>query len=142
MTIVDANVLLYAVNKSDPQHHVASGWLARALNGVEALGMPWVTLLAFMRLSTAPHVFRAPLAIDDSIGLLRSWLGRRSVVIPAPTPRHLGLLSDLVTAAGTAGSLVTDAHLAALALEHDARIASFDRDFLRFAGVRLVIPTA
>ena len=140
MVIVDANVLLYAVNTADPQHDAASTWLVRALAGVEAVGIPWVSLLAFIRLGTNPQVFPSPLSLDDAFAVLRDWLARRTAVIPVPTSRHLGVLDALITEAGTAGNLVSDAHLAALAIEHTARVASFDRDFLRFRGVQLVVP--
>jgi toxin-antitoxin system PIN domain toxin len=140
MTIVDVNVLLYAVNSSDPQHDAASRWLVRALNGAEIVGIPWLTILAFVRLATSSRVFPAALSVGDAFGLMQGWLARRSVVIPTPTARHLAVLHGLVAGAGTAGTLVADAHLAALALEHGAQVASFDRDFLRFAGVQLVTP--
>ena len=140
MTLVDANVLLYAVNGVDPRHRIASRWLELVLNGTETIGLPWLSMLAFMRLSTSPRVFPAPLAVDDAVGLLRSWLALSPVVVPAPTPRHLDVLHGLISESGTGGNLVSDAHLAALAVEHGAGVASFDRDFLRFRGVRLVVP--
>jgi uncharacterized protein len=138
--IADANVLLHAVNRDAREHDVAHAWLAGALAGVEAVAFAWTVVLAFMRVSTHPSVLARPLRAPEAIGTLEGWLAAPAAIIVEPTSRHLPLLSGLLAQSGTAGNLVSDAHLAALALEHDAEIVSFDRDFGRFEGVRWRLP--
>ncbi len=142
MLLVDANVLLYATNRSAPHHDHARGWLDDALTGREAVGFAWTALLAFVRLSTHGAVFARPLTPEEAMGIVRTWLSQPPAVILDPTSRHPDVLAGLLAEAGTAGNLVGDAHLAALAIEHDATIVSFDADFGRFAGVRLRRPAA
>jgi toxin-antitoxin system PIN domain toxin len=139
--IVDANVLLYAVNKQDPNHKAARAWLEAALSGVETIGFAWQVLLAFFRIATSPRRFSAPLSVSEAATYVEAWLQQGPATVVHPTPRHLDLLTGLLDGSGTAGNLVSDAHLAALALEHAATIASFDRDFLRFRGIRLDVPS-
>jgi uncharacterized protein len=138
--LVDANVLLHAVNESAREHETARRWLLEALGATETLGFAWVVSLAFLRLATHPAVFPRPLSARQAVSVLDVWHGHRSVVVVEPTRRHLPLLSSLLTASGTAGNLVSDAHLAALALENDATVVSFDRDFRRFDGIRWRLP--
>jgi len=140
--LVDANVLLHAVNSSAREHAAAREWLRAALSGTEPVALPWTVLLAFVRLATHPSVFARPLSAEQAGATLEGWLGAAAAVIVEPTGRrHLSVLRGLLTAAGTAGNLVSDAHLAAIALEHDATVVSFDRDFARFEGVRSHVPT-
>jgi hypothetical protein len=115
---------------------MARSWLDGALNGSTTIGFSWVVLLAFVRLATHPAIFARPLMSGDALDLVRSWLAQPSAVLVEPTARHLDIMASLLSAAGTAGNLVNDAHLAALAIEHDADLVSFDADFSRFAGVR------
>lgn len=136
MNLVDANVLLYAVNEAEPRHEQALGWLDRELGGAEAVGFAWVVLLAFLRLSTKIGLFPRPLSPEAALGAMRTWVGEGPGVVVQPTPRHLEVLASLVGPIGTGGNLTTDAHLAALSVEHDAPIVSFDHDFARFTGVR------
>lgn len=140
MRIVDANVLLYAVNASTGQHDRARAWLDGALAGREPVGLAWTALLAFVRLATHPAIFERPLTAAEATGVVRSWLAQPAAVVVEPTPRHIDLLAGLLAEAGTAANLVNDAHLAALALEHDAVLVSFDADFGRFAGLRREAP--
>ncbi|MGI8929538.1 MAG: TA system VapC family ribonuclease toxin [Candidatus Limnocylindrales bacterium] len=140
MIVPDANLLLYAVDEYSPHHEAAGNWLEETLSGTETIGFAWVALLAFLRLSTLPKVFRAPLSVAQASGLIESWLAQPPVVIVHPGERHAVLLRELLQEVGTAGNLVTDAHLAALAAEHGAVIASADRDFARFPGVRVRNP--
>jgi hypothetical protein len=142
LRIVDVNVLLHAVNRDSPQHETARGWLVDALAGPEAVGLAWTVLLAFVRVSTHPSVFRRPLTPDEAIGTVRAWLEYPTVSIVEPGPRHLSVLAGLLTEAGTAGNLVNDAHLAALAVESGAQLVSFDTDFARFGDVRWSRPAA
>lgn len=140
MRIVDANVLLYAVNEAAPQHERARTWLDAALNAQESVGFAWMVVLAFVRLSTHPAVFPRPLSVGDALGCVRDWLAQPAAIVVAPTSRHVDILAGLLNEAGTAGNLVSDAHLAALAVEHDAVLVSFDADFGRFRGVRWRLP--
>ena len=140
MKLVDANVLLYAINEDSPHHKAARGWLDRGLSGAETIGFAWVVVLAFLRLSTRPGLFRRPLSAAESVGVMESWLSSPAAVVLNPTDRHLALLAGLLTESGTTGNLVNDAHLATLALEYGAEVASFDRDFTRFAGIRASVP--
>jgi toxin-antitoxin system PIN domain toxin len=138
--LVDANVLLHAVNERAREHGVASTWLRNALGGSEAVGFAWTVLLAFLRLSTHPAVFPRPLTSAQAAEVVERWLDSRSAITVEPTARHLALLRGLLERAGTAGNLVGDAHLAALSLEYGATVVSFDRDFGRFDGVTLRNP--
>lgn len=135
MKIVDANVLLYAVNESAPHHDSARTWLDRALDGAETLAFSWVVLLAFVRLSTKSGPFPSPLAVDDALDQVRDWLASPSATVLEPGRKHLDGLSTLLGDLGTGGNLTDDAHLAALALEHRAEVIMFDNDLGRFTGV-------
>ena len=141
MKVVDANVLLYAVNEDAPHHRISRTWLDDALAGSEAMGLAWIVLLAFLRLSTNAALFARPLSLEEAIGVVRLWLVQPAATMVHPTPRHVELLAGLLQPLGTAANLVNDAHLAALALEHGAEIVSFDSDFGRFAGVTWSAPT-
>ena len=140
MILVDANVLLYAVNEGAALHSTARRWLESALNGTTTVGFSWIVLLAFVRLATHPGVFHRPLAPREALDLVRNWLAQPTAIVVEPTARHLEVMERLLSAAGTAGNLTNDAHLAALAIEHDAELVSFDADFSRFEGVRWVRP--
>ena len=142
MKIVDANVLLHAVNSASANHAVARAWLDAAIDSDQTVGLPWVVLLAFIRLATHRAVFARPLEPGVAVGVVRDWLSQPTVVAVEPTARHADVLGGLLATSGAGGNLVNDAHLAALALEHDAEIVSFDTDFARFAGLRWSLPTA
>ena len=142
MKLVDANVLLYAVDEASPHHRVAKPWLERQLSGSETFAFAWAVLLAFVRLATNPRVFASPLAVDEALDLVESWLEQPCATVVHPTPRHLAVVRDLLAPLGTAGNLVSDAHLAALSIEHGAELCSGDRDFGRFPGVRWFDPLA
>jgi len=133
MKIVDANVLLYAVNTSSQQHAAANSWLTGALTGSEAVGFPWVSVLAFIRISTNRRLFSSPLPVTRAFDIVDAWLGAPPATVVAPSPRHPAILRDLLLKSGSGGNLTTDAHIAALAIEHRADIVTFDRDFERFA---------
>jgi len=139
--LVDVNVLLHAVNGDDPRHAEARGWLERTLTGRDVLGFAWFGLIGFVRLATKPTVFREPLSPDGALRRVRGWLAHPGSVIVQPTERHLDILDSLLASVGTAGNLANDAHLAALAIEHDATIISYDHDFARFVGVRWERPS-
>lgn len=136
MRIVDANVLLYAVNTASDYHDSALRWLDGALSGADSVGFAWVPLLAFTRLSTKEGLFPAPLRPADAVGQVVDWLAAPSAVLVNPTLRHAEVLTRMLEQVGTGGNLVNDAHLAALAVEHRAGIVSYDSDFGRFDRVR------
>ena len=138
--VVDANVLLYAVDTASVHHEPSRSWLDGALAGAEAVGFAWVVLLAFIRLGTNPSIFPRAMTADEASGQVERWLAAPAAVVTEPTTRHPALLRGLLNEAGTAGNLTTDAHLAALALEHGADLVSYDRDFGRFGGVRHRLP--
>ncbi|MGI8804837.1 MAG: type II toxin-antitoxin system VapC family toxin [Thermoleophilaceae bacterium] len=142
MKLVDANVLLYAVNEDAPHHAAARDWLDDALSGQEGIGFAWVVLLAFLRLGTRGGLFDRPLALAEAVRIVELWLAQPPAVAVHPTERHLALLHGLLDPHGTAANLVSDAHLAALALEHGAEVVSFDADFGRFEGVSWHRPSA
>jgi uncharacterized protein len=135
VTVVDANVLLYAVNSSAERHGEARAWLDRSLSGADTVGFSWIVLLAFLRLSTKVGLFPSPLPVDAALQRVRAWLAQPPAVLLEPTPRHLDVLAGLLGGTGTGGNLTSDAHLAALALEHRATVVTYDADFGRFPGV-------
>jgi uncharacterized protein len=140
MVIVDANVLLYAVDSASAHHEPARAWLDESLGGAEAVGLAWAVLLAFIRVGTNPSILPRPMTADEATDQVERWLDAPAAVVAQPTARHASLLRGLLQAIGTAGNLTTDAHLAALAVEHGADIVSYDRDFARFPGVRHRLP--
>lgn len=142
MNVVDANVLLYAVNSDAERHDEARSWLDRSLSGRATVGFSWIVLLAFLRLSTKVGLFPSPLPVDGALARVRAWLAQPPGVVLEPTTRHLDVLSGLLAAAGTGGNLTSDAHLAALAVEHHATVITYDSDFGRFPGVEWRPPRA
>jgi toxin-antitoxin system PIN domain toxin len=132
----DANLFLYAIDSTSPRHERASAWLAGAMSGSETVALTWVVLLAFLRLSTRPTVFANPLSPRETLDIIDGWLHRSCTTIVHPGDRHASLLRELLEAVGTAGNLTSDAHLAALAIEHGATLLSADADFSRFTGLR------
>jgi toxin-antitoxin system PIN domain toxin len=140
--LVDVNLLLYAVNEEAPLHVKAKAWFEETLSGTEPIGLEWTVLLAFLRLSTRGAIFPRPLSFDSALLLIRSWLDQPCSVVVGPGDRHLDVLEGLLRPFGTAGSLVSDAHLAAVAIEHGAELCSCDSDFGRFPGLRWTDPLA
>lgn len=142
MWLIDGNVLLYAVNRNSAHHGASKAWLDRSLRGTEPVGLAWSALLTFVRVATHPSASAHPLTVEAATRQMRMWLGAPAAIVIEPTARHGDVLSALLEEVGTAGNLVPDAHLAALASEHHATIVTFDTDFLRFPGVRSQRPTA
>ena len=136
MKVIDLNVLLSAVNRDAEHHEPARKWVEETLSGVERVGLPWVVLLGFLRLVSSPRVFARPMRNADALRVVDSWLAQPAVVPLTPGEDHWRILQDLLTRSGTAGNLTTDAHLAALAIEHGAELCSTDADFARFPGLR------
>jgi uncharacterized protein len=136
VNLVDANVLLYAVNSSEEKHSDSREWLDAALNGTEPVAFSWIALLAFLRLSTKVGLFPHPLSPQDAIDQVRDWISQPQSVVLDPTSRHVDVLAGLLAGTGAGGNLVNDAHLAAVAVEHGATVITYDSDFGRFTGVR------
>lgn len=140
MTVVDANILLYAYNADAPEHSRACSWLKALFASREWIGLPWLCLWAFLRISTNPRLFPRPLAPAESFKIVRGWLDVPRVRVVEPGPRHADILERLVTECQAAGSLLTDAALAALAIEQGAVLASSDRGFRRYPELRWTNP--
>jgi toxin-antitoxin system PIN domain toxin len=138
--LVDANILVYAHVSSFAQHEPARDWLDQQLNGAAPVGLPWASLLAFLRLVTNPRVFERPEPITDAWRQILAWLGCETVWIPQPAERHAELLSQFIVVPGVYAHLVPDAYLAALAIEHGLVLCSTDSDFARFPGLRWLNP--
>ena len=130
--LLDANLLLYAVHKRSAHHEVAVSWLTEQLNGSRRVGMPWQSLVAFLRISTHPRAFSRPLQPTIAWERVTDWLAAPVAWIPDPGPEHHRLLGELIARHKIAGNLIPDAALAALALEHGLTICSADTDFARF----------
>ena len=136
MKVVDANVLLYAVNADTTHHESSRQWLDRALNGADTVGFTWLALTAFLRISTRIDLFPSPLTTADALDVVRCWIAAPGGRVLEPTGHHLSVLERLLAQVGTGGNLVNDAHLAAVAIEYRADIVSYDDDFGRFPDVR------
>lgn len=137
MILVDANLLVYAHVESLPQHAAARQWLDEQLSGSGRVGLPWPSLLAFARLVSNPRVFERPLTVADAWKQVERWLNAASAWIPLPSAQHSQILAEIL-AAGVVhrATLLPDAHLAALALEHGLVLCSADSDFARFPSLR------
>lgn len=142
MKLVDSNVLLYADNRQAEHHQVSRGWLLNALAGPETLIVPWLNLVTYLRLSTHPRLHERPNSVTDSLRFVRAVVGVPVVIHGEPDGQHLDRVTECLAATGHGGNLVNDAHLAALALQYDATVITFDNDFGRFPGVRWSRPTA
>lgn len=140
MKLIDANVLIYGVNVASPMHGRARAWLEAAFTGDEAVGLPWVVMLAFLRLTTNARILPRPLTAEQATSLVDGWLALPNVVALDAGDDHWNTLKALLSETGTAGNLTTDAHLAALALEHDCELCSTDADFARFPRLKWVNP--
>lgn len=142
MILVDVNILLYARNIDADQHAASHSWLDLQLSGATPVGLPWASLLGFLRIATNPRLFRQPLAMAAAWEQVSTWLSAETAWIPAPTERHAAVLADLLALPGVHGNLVSDAHLAALAIEHGLTLCSTDGDFARFPGLSWRNPLA
>jgi toxin-antitoxin system PIN domain toxin len=134
--MVDANLLVYAHVTSFPQHDAARSWLDGMLNGQASFGLPWPSLLAFVRLVSNPRVFEKPEPVEKAWEQVRLWLSSEAAWIPLPTERHADLLHQFLSRSGLRSNHVPDADLATLAMEHGLILCSTDGDFARFDGLR------
>jgi hypothetical protein len=140
--LVDANLLLYAHIADLPRHDAARKWLDGRLNGTAAVGLPWASLLGFVRIASNPRVFERPRTVAQAWRQVESWLDCSPVWVPHPTERHREVVGRLLAASGMRADLVPDAHLAAMAIEHGLTLCSTDGDFARFPGLRWENPLA
>jgi toxin-antitoxin system PIN domain toxin len=140
--LVDANLLVYAANHSAPEHDQARGWLDDRLNGTARVGVPWPSLLAFVRLVTNPAILRRPVSVEGAWQQVEQWLSRDVVWTPEPSAGHVEILGPLMGLPFMTSRLVPDAHLAALAIEHGLTLCSTDGDFARFPDLKWENPLA
>jgi len=136
----DINLLVHAYNSESPVHAAAKKWWEDLLNGTQPVGLAWVAVLGFIRITTHPQILRNPMPVAWACESARTWLGQPYVSVIDPGTRHAEVLFGLLERLGSAGNLTTDAHLAALAIEHQAELHSTDADFARFPGLRWVNP--
>jgi toxin-antitoxin system PIN domain toxin len=141
MKLLDANVLLYAYDADSSHHAACRPWLNATFNSDEVIALPWQTILAFVRISTNPRATTRPLQRLDACGIVNSWLQRPNVAVIDAGDRFWRIFQDQVADAQIAGPMLTDAALAALAMENGATLCSTDRDFRRFNGLKLLDPT-
>jgi toxin-antitoxin system PIN domain toxin len=136
----DINLLVYAADETAVLHKPALRWVEATLSGTETVALAWLALIAFVRLVTNPRVFLDPWDAEKALAVVDGWLAQPAVTVVHPTDRHAAVLRDLLRPLGTAGNLTSDAHLAALAIEHGATLCSCDNDFSRFPGLRWIDP--
>ena len=142
MILVDANILIYSGVSTFPLHQRAREWLDAQLNGPTAIGLPWPSLLAFLRVVTNQRLFPRAASMPEAWSRVADWLSAEPAWIPLPGDRHAELLGQLLALPGVHGNLVPDAHVAALAIEHGLTLCSTDGDFARFHGLRWMNPLA
>ncbi|MGV3773464.1 MAG: type II toxin-antitoxin system VapC family toxin [Verrucomicrobiales bacterium] len=136
MSIVDLTLLIAAVNTRAPMHKAARDWWEAQLNSSNPIGLSWLVVLGFIRLSTHPKIFPDPMPLADAIALMDRWMARPNVQILQVTSQHWNILQNMLHAVGHGSTLTTDAHLACLSIEHDCEILTADEDFSHFPGVR------
>ncbi len=140
--LIDANLVLWAHHRQFDRHESARRWWAQTLSGTPAVGVPWPTTLAFVRISTHPRALERPLSVERAWATAESWLKRPNVWVPLPTERHRGMLAEALVAGRATGNHTMDAHLATLALEWGLELLTADRDFARYPGLHWRDPLA
>jgi toxin-antitoxin system PIN domain toxin len=140
--LVDANLLLWAHHRQFPMHEASRAWWGHVLSEQALVGIPWPSILAFVRISTHPRALERPLDTGAAWTTVETWLDRPNVWIPTPTDRHRAILGPLLRAGRATGNHVPDTHLAALAIEWGLELLSADRDFARYPGLRWKDPLA
>jgi toxin-antitoxin system PIN domain toxin len=140
MRIVDLNLLIYAINSDAPQHLQARTWLERAISGYERIGLAWSVVLGFLRITTNGRAMPRPLTAEQAINIIDGWLDHPNISIVSPGERHWEVFKRITSPLGVAGNLTSDAHLAAIAIEHGATLCSADSDFGRFESLQWVNP--
>lgn len=140
MILVDANILIYAVNRDADQHRKARNWLEQALSGSTEIGFAWIVILAFIRVTTRAGIMARPLHFTHALSYVDGWLSQSNAILVSPGERHWPIFRNLLSGTGSAGNLTSDVHLAALAVEYGAEIYSADYDFRRFTGITHINP--
>lgn len=140
--LIDANILLYSVDSASPFHDSSRDWLTNALNGPRRVGLPWVSLTAFLRIATNPRATTTPLTPTEAWEHVEAWLAAPAAWTPQPGIGHQAILRDLVVRLDVRAGLITDAVLAAICIEHGLDIVSADSDFARFTDINWINPTA
>ncbi|MDA8138839.1 MAG: type II toxin-antitoxin system VapC family toxin [Desulfobacteraceae bacterium] len=136
MILVDANILLYAQDSLNRHHVKARQWWDEQLSGSNPICLCWTVLSAFIRISTNPRVFESPLLLEQAIARIQSWIDQPCAKIIRPTEQHWTIFQQMLLGAKATANLVTDAHLATLAIEHGCELASTDSDFARFPKLK------
>jgi toxin-antitoxin system PIN domain toxin len=142
MTIIDANLLLYAYDSSSPFHAKARAWIEGAFSDGRPVGLPWQSVTAFLRIATNPRLPGPRFTMQEAVAIVESWTQQPSVRFVAPGDAHWPLLRSALTDGQATGPLVSDAELAALTIEHGGTLHTTDRDFARFEGLRWTNPLA
>ena len=142
MILVDANILLYAEDSLQARHKQARVWWDDQLSGTGVVCLCWTVLSAFIRIGTNPRVFEHPLSLEQALARVQSWLDQPCTRVVRPTERHWTVFKQVLTDGQAVANLVTDAHLAALAIEHGCELASTDSDFARFSKLKWLNPLA
>ena len=143
MKLADTNLLVYAADKDSPHHVVSHRWLENSLSDSQGLGLAWLSVIGFIRLTTHPKLSVTPRTVAEALSYVDDWLTHANCHILHPTIRHADILARLLLDVGTAGNLTNDAHLAAIAMEHSGTVATFDKDFKKFPGLSLeLLPPA
>jgi toxin-antitoxin system PIN domain toxin len=142
LILVDANILLYAEDSLSPLHGQARSWWDAQLSGSDAVCLSWVVVSAFIRIGTNPRVFQHPLLLDQALARVQSWLDQPCIRLVQPTQRHWVVFQQMIRDGQARGNLVTDAHLASMAIEHGCVLCSTDADFARFPILKWQNPLA
>jgi len=141
MIVLDTNVLIYAADEHSQRYGKVRAWMQRALDDGEIFGVPWASLLGFVRITTLPSILAKPLSVEQALAYVEQLLGSpQSFVILDSGSQHYPGFARLLRSAGIAGNLTNDAHIASVALANGGRLATFDRDFSRFDGIQIIIP--
>ena len=138
MVIVDVNLLLYAYDTAAPHHRRSAEWLAETVDSGETIGIPWHCVMAFLRITTASFGAKRPLPMAQAVSIIDGWFADPQFVMPEPGKRFWRILKEVGEDSGTSGRDWSDAYLAALAIENGAGFATFDRDFRKYKGLKLV----
>lgn len=142
MILVDANILIYAYNEISAEHKAARNWLTEALSAQTSVCFSWIVIMAFVRVATNKKIFVKPYSTNEAFDVVENWLSAPGSLIISPGSEHLQIAKRLAHESGVYGATLTDAHLAALAIEHGIPLATTDTDFLVFDGLKLINPLA
>lgn len=140
MILPDVNILIYAYYVLAPEHHKAKRWFETTISSRNEFCLSWHTIMGFVRISTTQRIFKKPFSSIEALRIIEKWIEEPNVRILTPGLGHFNILKRIVTESRTNGAMLMDAHLAALAIEHGAILATTDRDFRRFDGLKMMNP--